>query len=345
MVASIEGAMSAAQKTAADKAAGQGGLFLGGGATGAAKQGNKRAGEQGSKDGATGLVKVAPWTEAETLAQEKEALGFYVSSHPLTRWKQWASVFTTMTTQTARAAAHDQRAVLAGLVQGVRAIIVKNGRSAGQKMAIVTIEDELGTIETVLFADCYSQFAHLLTQDAVVFVLGRVDRSRAGMVIGRKKGAEGAAGGDDEEGAASSGGGGGAGASGNENVQVVVDRVVPIDGVPLMPGRMWLRVETDRLNGTGEAALRGVAEIVKASAAGGSQPVDKTQAFPVDIVVDTPEARIRLEVPTTTRVQPTPPVVAELTHLLGEGCVRVVGGVAVEVPGARPRWNGQKKAG
>jgi hypothetical protein len=135
-------------------------------------------------------------------------------------------------------------------------------------------------------------------------------------------------------------------------VQIVVDRVVPIDGVPLMPGRMWLRVETERLNGTGEAALRGVAEIVKGApkaqaGAGGSTgaAADKTQSFPVDIVVDTPEARIRLEVPQTVRVQPTPAIVADLTKLLGEGCVRVVGGVAVEVPGARPRWNGQKKAG
>src|SRR5581483_1397554 len=97
----------------------------------------------------------------------------------------------------------------------------------------------------------------LLTQDAVVFVLGRVDRSRAGMVT-KKNGGGGAAGGmeDDEAGAL------GGGASGNENVQVVVDRIVPIDGVPLMPGRMWLRVDCDRLNGSGEQALRTMAEIV-----------------------------------------------------------------------------------
>jgi hypothetical protein len=115
---------------------------------------------------------------------------------------------------------------------------------------------------------------------------------------------------------------------------------------------MWLRLDTDRLNGTCEAALRGVAEIVKGTAKVGASgspaptaAADKTQMFPVDIVVDTPEARIRLEVPQTTRVQPTPAIVADLTRLLGDGCVRVVGGVAVEVPGARPRWNGQKKAG
>ncbi len=339
MVASVESAMSAAQKVAADKAAGQGGLFLGGG--GGAKAESKAAAP-------SGLVKVTPWTEGETLQQEKEALGFYVSSHPLTRWKQWASVFATFTTETARAAPHDQRAVVAGLVQGIRTIIVKNGRSAGQKMAIVVVEDEVGTIETVLFADCYAQFGHLLQQDAVVFMLGRVDRSRAGMVVNKKGGGGGGGGGDDEDGAAAGGG-----ANGNENVQIVIDRVVPIDGVPLMPGRMWLRVDTDRLNGSGESALRAVADVLRngdASAASAAivevkPSAEKAQKFPVDIVVDTPDARVRLEVPASTRVQPTPPLIGELTKLLGDGCIRVVGGVAVETPGARPRWNGQKKAG
>ncbi|HMN40491.1 MAG TPA: DNA polymerase III subunit alpha [Phycisphaerales bacterium] len=340
MVASVESAMSAAQKVAADKAAGQGGLFLGG----------APATAESKAAAPSGLVKVTPWTEGETLQQEKEALGFYVSSHPLTRWKQWAGVFATFTTETARAAPHDQRAVVAGLVQAIRPIIVKNGRSAGQKMAIVTVEDEVGTIETVLFADCFSQFAHLLQQDAVVFMLGRVDRSRAGMVINKKGAANnGGGGGDDEEGGAAAGG-----ASGNENVQIVIDRVVPIDGVPLMPGRMWLRVDTDRLNGSGESALRSVAEVLRngapATSAGPANvevkaTAEKTQKFPVDIVVDTPDARVRLEVPSTIRVQPTVPLIGELTKLLGDGCIRVVGGVAVEVPGARPRWNGHKKAG
>ncbi len=334
MIATIEPAMSAAQKVAADKAAGQGGLFLGGGpATATAKKADAAL--------AGTLIKTTPWTEAETLASEKEALGFYVSSHPLTRWKQWASVFATATSETARSGAQDQRVVLPGLVQGIRAIIVKNGRSAGQKMGIVTVEDELGTVECVLFADCFGQFSHLLTQDAVVFMLGRVDRSRAGMVTNRKQGG---GGGDDEE-----GGGGGAGPTGNENVQIVVDRVVPIDGVPLMPGKLWLRVDCDRLNGTGERTLTEVAEIVKAGAAAPAKPSasggEKQQLFPIEIILDTAEARVRLEVPSALKVLPSPALVTELSNKLGDGTIRVVGGVAVELPGAKPRWNGQKKAG
>ena len=345
MLASVEGAMGAGQKAAQDKAAGQGGLFMGEASSPAGKQTGAEAAGAGAAGGA--LAKVPAWSEAETLALEKEALGFYVSSHPLERWRMWASVFVTATSESAKTAAHDQRVVLAGLVQGVRTIVVKNGRSAGQKMAIVTLEDTGGTIETVLFADCYGQFAHLVQSDAVVFMLGRVDRSRAGMTVGaRKKGGDG---GEDEEGES---GGGGAGAAGNENVQVVIDRVVPIDGVPLLPGRMWIKVDGVKLNGSGSAAISGVAEAVKsgmpapggAASAGvnGTMP-DRSQTFPIDLVVDTADARVRLETPAALRVLPTPDLVGRLTTLLGEGSVRVVGGVSVEIPGARPRGQWQKQ--
>lgn len=344
MVASIEGALSAAQKVALDKAAGQSGLFLG------TSKPDTQAKPQSAAT-ANGLTKAAPWSEGETLTFEKESLGFYVSSHPLERWRPWASVFITGTTASAKIGPQDQRVVLAGLVQSVRTIVIKNGKSAGQKMAIVTFEDTLGTVEAVMFAECFSQFQHLIASDQVVFMLGRVDRSRAGAGgggggAGARRGAQSSS--DDDEGGASAPA---PAAQDNQNVQIVVDRVVPIDGVPLLPGRMWLRVDADRLNGTGQETMSRVAQVltsgVPIAGAKGSTGIngtlpDKTQTFPIDIVVDTPEARVRLEVPGTLRVLPTPPLVGELLRLLGEGTIRVVGGVAVEVPGTRARWTGKK---
>jgi DNA polymerase-3 subunit alpha len=47
------------------------------------------AGRARDHQGGTPLARVAPWTEAETLKQEKEKLGFYVSSHPLQQWSNW----------------------------------------------------------------------------------------------------------------------------------------------------------------------------------------------------------------------------------------------------------------
>jgi DNA polymerase-3 subunit alpha len=337
MLAAIEPALSAGQKIAADKAAGQGGLFMGGGPAPVANGKGKPAADTAA---AGALPKVPAWSEAQILQEEKAALGFYVSSHPLERHRRWASVFVTATTETAKQVAQDGRVVMACLVQSIRTIIIKNGRSAGQKMAIVTFEDTAGTVEAVMFSECYAQFSHHLTADNVVFVLGRVDRSRTGGGGPQKKGAPGAIGDEDAPAAAPA----------ENSLQIVVDRIVPIEGVPLMPGRLWLLVDGGRLNGSGESALRSIAELVAAGAGtgdgvNGSMP-DKTTTFPIDLVIDTPAPhpqRVRLEAGGQLRIQPTPELITRIADHLGDGCIRVVGGVAVEaVKNDRPKWQNKK---
>jgi DNA polymerase-3 subunit alpha len=322
MVATIEAALTAGSKAAADKAAGQGSLFGGGGIA-------------APKVEVATLARATPWSEAETLANEKEALGFYVSSHPLQKWAPWAGVFATANTETVRTMRQDARVVLAALVQGVRTIIIKNGRSAGQKMAIVTFEDLLGTVETVLFADCYAQFDHLVVPDKVLFVLGRVDHSR--------------------------GGGGGAGGGAEEGkCQIIVERLVPIEGAPLLPGRVLLTVESERLNGTGASTLERIAAMARgepgpaasghASGNGKPRPAvegldpDEAPAFPVEIAVDTGREYVLLAAEKSMRLRLTPDTVGELTTLLGEHNIRVVGGVAVEAAGTGKRENRWAKA-
>jgi DNA polymerase-3 subunit alpha len=171
MVATIEQAVSAGQKIAADKAAGQGALF-GGGMFAEAEP------AAGATE-ATPLAKVEPWVEAETLKQEKETLGFYVSSHPLDEWGNWARAFTPLKLNGLKELPQDKRVIVAAMVQSVRTIIVKNGRSAGQKMAILTIEDSGGTADAVLFANVYQQFGHLFESDQPKFFLGRLDSTAA----------------------------------------------------------------------------------------------------------------------------------------------------------------------
>jgi len=355
MVASLEAAMGTAQKVAQDKAAGQGGLFMGGGGGKAAGKG--RGAGAAIPRAASLLVKATPWSESDTLAKEKEVLGFYVSSHPLEEWSAWTKVFVTSGCDAAKALPHDGRVVLAGLIGAVRTLVVKTGRSAGQKMAIVALEDQSGTIEVVLFADRYKDFESIVQPGNPVFVVGRVDRSRAGETPAGNAGL----GSDEDPGAAAGNGSGragkgtgGRGGGGQQNsVQVIVDRVVPIDGVPLMPGKLWVRLDAQRLDGDGSRTLRELAAIVRGESLGGgderlagaagSQPraasttasEDRANAFPMDLVVDLPEQRVRLEASPHMRVRLSAPMVAELARRLGEGCLRVVGGVTVETMNGR----------
>ncbi|MDX2118657.1 MAG: DNA polymerase III subunit alpha [Planctomycetota bacterium] len=306
MLATIEQAMSAGSKAAADKAAGQGALFgLGGGAAAEIKT-------------TPTLAKATPWTESESLASEKEVLGFYVSSHPIDQWRAWANTFATHTCGTTKDAPQDTRVVLAALVQSVRTIIIKNGRSAGQKMAIVNFEDTGGNCEGVMFSDAYARFGHLLDTTnnmGLVFVMGRVDHAKG-------------------------------------QPQILVERLVPIDGVPLQPGRVRVYVDEMRLNGGASDALKKVATIVK-TATMPVAPVPKQQAaagavdaaFPVEIVISTAEASALLAAG-GVKASLAPTMVRDLTQMLGPGTVRVIGGVSIDMAEKNNRpWEKKRSRG
>ncbi|MEM9166882.1 MAG: DNA polymerase III subunit alpha [Planctomycetota bacterium] len=284
MVATIEPAVSAGQKLAADRAAGQGALF-----------GAPEADEQAPDTAVAPLVRVEPWSESETLKQEKETLGFYVSSHPLEQWKDWCGVFARVRVGDLADEPQDRRVVVAALVQSVRPIVVRNGRSAGQKMGIVTIEDLTGTADAVMFADCYAKFQHLFEDDGPKFVLGRMDHSRGGP-------------------------------------QIIVDRMVPIDGVPLEKGRLHVRVDAERLNGTSASALGALKSVLGARAKqnGSSVPVMLEIATAKSVVTVRPEPALRVDL--------EPGLIEELASVLGPACATLEDGKVIELEEKRPRY-------
>jgi DNA polymerase-3 subunit alpha len=283
MVATIEQALSAGARAAADKAAGQVALFGLGGPSPVA-----------IKAPTITLAKGEPWTEAETLASEKDALGFYVSSHPLDRWKSWAGIFTTANTGHIKEMQQDQRAVIAAMVQSVRTLVVKNGKSAGQKMAIITVEDMHGACDCALFTDAFAKFGHLAEAEKVVFVLGRVDLKRG-------------------------------------EPQLIIDRLVPIEGVPLEGGRLRLMVDEVRLNGAAPAALRQVASLVTGTATTNGKPAPAgSPMLPVELVIGTETQVAVLATDPKVRVSLEPDLIKAVETELGAGMVRLVGGVALD---------------
>ncbi|MFG0328857.1 MAG: DNA polymerase III subunit alpha [Phycisphaerales bacterium] len=173
MVAGIDSAVKAGQSLAADRAAGQASLFGGGADTNAAETVAAPIEETEPP-----LPRVREWSTQEALAHEKDTLGFYVSSHPLDQWKNYLTTFGTATTRTAGDLAHETPLVIGGLITRVRPTFVRNGRSAGQKMAMITLEDLDGQIDGVLFSEVYAKYGELLQLDSVIFLVGECDRSR-----------------------------------------------------------------------------------------------------------------------------------------------------------------------
>ncbi len=124
------------------------------------------------------LPDVPEWTETERLSNEKELLGFYVSSHPLTRFEKDLAYFATSLLEIDGRQDGDPVRV-GGLVSRVSPSSDRRGKA----MAFVTLEDLSGKAEVVFFSDAYDRCRDLVVQDAVVLVEGRLNRRNGVMTV------------------------------------------------------------------------------------------------------------------------------------------------------------------
>jgi len=116
------------------------------------------------------LPNVPDWPEPERLAREKEALGFFISGHPLDRYREVVRAFEPITSVTL--ADYSGRAVeLACVVTSVARQISRKDNSEWGK---ITVEDFQGTATILAFRDAWQSYKEILVQDAVVLVAGKV---------------------------------------------------------------------------------------------------------------------------------------------------------------------------
>ena len=131
---------------------------------------------------APSLPDVPELPNADLLKFEKELLGFYITSHPLMQHQMLIDQFTTATTRDIQHLADGREVTLGGMIARVKKTVVKQGRSAGQPMAIITIEDLDGQVDATIFADTYAGLVerdpNLIATESIVFLRGKVDRTR-----------------------------------------------------------------------------------------------------------------------------------------------------------------------
>jgi DNA polymerase-3 subunit alpha len=116
------------------------------------------------------LPDIPAWSSSEELAHEKEALGFWISGHPLDRYRDELASFTT-TSCVGLDQVVDGREVTLG---GVVARINKMPDKRGNMMAFTTLEDFSGQTELIIFSDCFEKSKEHLAVDRMVLVSGRV---------------------------------------------------------------------------------------------------------------------------------------------------------------------------
>ena len=115
---------------------------------------------------------VEAWTPKALLAFEKEALGFYISGHPLDRYRadlsRYANAGTTDFTEGRRPAGE---AAVGGVVSAYRERPTKRGDG---KLAFFQLEDQSGQLEVVVFPKTFEKVRAVLVSDEPLLCTGKV---------------------------------------------------------------------------------------------------------------------------------------------------------------------------
>ena len=126
----------------------------------------------------TRLPYADPWPEQMMLMYEKEVLGFYVTSNPLSHCAETINIFSNINAAQIAETTQEKEVTIGGMITKIRYNLTKTGKNAGSKMAVFTLLDLQGQVEVVMFPNTLNQFTSKLAADAVVFVKGRLDFRR-----------------------------------------------------------------------------------------------------------------------------------------------------------------------
>src|SRR2546422_818141 len=111
---------------------------------------------------------VEPWTEHDRLAPEKAVLGFFISGHPLAKYRAEVELFGTRTTATLGQWS-DQRVAIAALVTVVKRQISKR---TGAEYARLTLEDFHGIADALVFPEAWAKLNDVIHADDALLLSG-----------------------------------------------------------------------------------------------------------------------------------------------------------------------------
>jgi DNA polymerase-3 subunit alpha len=135
------------------------------------------------------LPQCEPWTEVQQLAFEKETLGLYWSGHPVDRFADALREFGAKPTgELAELPASGSRgsgawspkgpkpiepdAAIGGIVAAVRPLKTRKG----DRMAVFSLEDAIGSVEVIAFPEAFQRAAPLIETGTLVLVRGKLER-------------------------------------------------------------------------------------------------------------------------------------------------------------------------
>jgi DNA polymerase III subunit alpha len=160
IIGALDDAMKAGQAYQRDQSSNQFDIF---GMLGAPAKGSKRPGDV--------YPQVSEWSAQEALAFEKEALGFYITGHPLDKFDRVLKKIASGTIAALKEKAQPGEVKIGGVVSALRLRNTKKGDRYGS----FNLEDKTGFIEVIAWPDTYKKCFGLLGADDPIYVKGRLE--------------------------------------------------------------------------------------------------------------------------------------------------------------------------
>ena len=144
----------------------------------------KNAEQNGKEDGQTSLdiegdlaepyADVPPLSLKDKLELEKQAIGFYLTAHPLEAYGKKIQQLGAVTVQQVREMPSGKTHQLAAMIEQLRQIRTKNGR----QMGTMILNDPSGSIQAVAFPAVFEKSMRLFQNGALVWVSGNIKQNQ-----------------------------------------------------------------------------------------------------------------------------------------------------------------------
>jgi DNA polymerase-3 subunit alpha len=113
------------------------------------------------------------WSQAEMLAAEKAALGFYITGHPLEGYFDLLQKLKAVKSTELPGLTSGSRVTAGGIISDIQIRTTKKG----DKFALLRLEDEAGGTKCVLWPEVYRKHSAVLGNDVPAIISGRLELS------------------------------------------------------------------------------------------------------------------------------------------------------------------------
>ena len=133
--------------------------------------------EEDSADVQISLPDVPDWTKSQKLAYEKECLGFYLTSHPLTQHSKRIDRYAQTTNKQLADMDDGVPVTIVGMIGSIKIATAKKTNANGlNKYANFDLEDPTAIVRCIAWPSDYDRFKEIIKSENIVVVQGKVDR-------------------------------------------------------------------------------------------------------------------------------------------------------------------------